>query len=340
MGARSVMRGMFATLLAVPVMAVAAAAPVGVPSASAAPVECLNVDGCDGSLNLVSSVVGGDVYAVNYTVSDGVTDVANGSLNDIVASVDDRVTLTEGTTYTVTFDGPSPYVYIVNTDCDALSPTPVSTGVVSFTYAVEQPTTVTCFVELGMKATLTVEKFTDFAVDETFAFVAHGESEEVPIDVDVSSNVFLFGGGGSTSVWLTPGDWSVDELADPWWRLADVQCRDDRNQPFDVNGFLAEPGGTYRCQFNNELGAAVLIDKDYVSGAKESTTFVGTWSPDPFEILTDGPNEPIWIPAGQHTVTELGGGTCRPGSAPRMWVSPRSTASAGRAWISRLRTGR
>lgn len=215
MGARSVMRGMFATLLAVPVMAVAAAAPVGVPSASAAPVECLNVDGCDGSLNLVSSVVGGDVYAVNYTVSDGVTDVANGSLNDIVASVDDRVTLTEGTTYTVTFDGPSPYVYIVNTDCDALSPTPVSTGVVSFTYAVEQPTTVTCFVELGMKATLTVEKFTDFAVDETFAFVTHGESEEVPIDVDVSSNVFLFGGGGSTSVWLTPGEWSVDELADP-----------------------------------------------------------------------------------------------------------------------------
>ena len=308
MGARSVMRGMFATLLAVPVMAVAAAAPVGVPSASAAPVECLNVDGCDGSLNLVSSVVGGGVYAVNYTVSDGVTDVASGSLNDIVASVDDRVTLTGGTTYTVTFDGPSPYVYIVNTDCDTLSPTPVSTGVVSFTYAVEQPTTVTCFVELGMKATLTVEKFTDFAVDETFAFVAHGESEEVPIDVDVSSNVFLFGGGGSTSVWLTPGEWSVDELADPWWRLADVQCRDDRNQPFDVNGFLAEPGGTYRCQFNNELGAAVLIDKDYVSGAKGSTTFMGTWSPDPFEILTDGPNEPIWIPAGQHTVTELGGG--------------------------------
>ena len=309
MGARSVVRGVFASLLAIPVIGVSTVAPVGVPQAAAAVPDCLNVDGCDGSLNLGASLDGGGPFSVGYEVTDNSSPIASGTLTDGSPVASDLTTLYPGNSYVVAFGDVQPGLYVVDVDCDGMSPTYPNPGEVAFTYLAEEPTIVTCSVVLGHTATLQIQKYTDQLTNAIFGFQLESDSSSEYVELDVSPNPFAFGSSGFAEVELAPGQWSITEVADPWWRPTSIECMDGIGAPLSPDSLELAAGERYSCTFVNELGVALHVDKDYLTDpAPASTTFGGSWSDEPFEILTDGPNEPIWIPAGYNTIEELSDG--------------------------------
>ncbi len=134
------------------------------------------------------------------------------------------------------------------------------------------------------------------------------------------SNFQLKHNESKKSAALSPGTYSVVELAQSGWKLTSATCSDGSSP----NNISLQAGETVTCTFRNTKDAFITIKKETSpAGASQKFTFDPSWSGSNFQ-LSDGQSKksPVLSP-GTYSVKELAqsgwslsGATCSDGSNP------------------------